>query len=903
MVNSTPDSSSSSSAYTPEPSSPLFLLSSDVPGVSLAAVPFSGTNFGGWRRSMIVSLSARNKIGFIDGSCTKPAVDSPQYRQWDRYGTVNGTKVFEIKRELASTYQGTLDIASYFNKLKKLWDELGVMCTSHANSCVCAAKEGLQKEKEEDRVHQFLMGLNEVYVGVRSNILIMQPLSSLDTVYNILLQDEKQRQVVPNAQLNPESDSFNANSNINRFPSQLSSTKQYTQRVNFDSSNQRSNDTLSCKYCKKPGHTIEKCYKLHGFPPNFKFTKGKKFGTAASAEGQTSEPSAMYPPTDQSSMIPGLTKEKYSQLMQLLSQSILGDSGSQPVLMGSANFASSTSSSPMCLNGSSTVRMLTSVAGRVWIVDSEANDHMTSNKKLLFNITPLPVPYLVSLPNGYKVKAHSMKKLLELGRMDQGLYKFHLNHSAPPTISSPNNSVLQNAKFSLHGNVQNVNHSSVPDLPCATIQNVQTENSCHVSTLPSCTVPNNVNKNDVLWHYRLGHVPFVQMKHIPSISNDLSTKQSFICPSNMDTSFTLQELCFTLLKAFVAMVKTQFHLSVQKVRSDNALELGSSNTAIQFFSDNGIIHQTACPHTPQQNGVVERKHRHLLETSRALLFQSNLPTKFWGDWVLIATYLINRFPSKVLSNKTPFELLYGAAPSYSHLKPFGCLCYASVPKCHRDKFQPKASPCVFIGYPFAKKGYKLYNLTTKSVLYSRDVIFHECVFPYTLPSSASSYLPPSMPIAYDSNADAVTASSIPPDLPLPPSPIRDTPPDAPNSVHNPDVPTPIHSTVPVESVVLPGPAVRKSSRTHQLPSHLKDYVVQLPSASCSSSSLMSTTVEPHSYTHAAAIPAWQEAMRKEFEALDANQTWKIVELPAGKKPIGCKWVHKIKYISDGSVER
>ncbi|XP_009786085.1 uncharacterized protein [Nicotiana sylvestris] len=180
MVNSTSNSSSSSPMYTPETSSPLFLLPSDIPGVSLVIVPFFGTSLGGWRRSMIVSLSARNKIGFIDGSCTKHVVDSPQYRQWDmcnnmviswlinslspdiaesvqhsktaesiwkqfnnRYGTVSGTKVFEIKRELASTYQGTLDIASYFNKLKKLWDELGVMCTSHANSCVWDAKEAL----------------------------------------------------------------------------------------------------------------------------------------------------------------------------------------------------------------------------------------------------------------------------------------------------------------------------------------------------------------------------------------------------------------------------------------------------------------------------------------------------------------------------------------------------------------------------------------------------------------------------------------------------------------------------------------------------------------------------------------------------------------------------------------
>jgi len=92
----------------------------------------------------------------------------------NRYGSVNRIKVFEIKRELASTFQGTLDIASYFNKLKKLWDELGIMCSSHANSCVCAAKVGLQKEKEEDKVDQFLMGLNEVYIKVRSNILMMR---------------------------------------------------------------------------------------------------------------------------------------------------------------------------------------------------------------------------------------------------------------------------------------------------------------------------------------------------------------------------------------------------------------------------------------------------------------------------------------------------------------------------------------------------------------------------------------------------------------------------------------------------------------------------------------------------------------------------------------------------------
>ncbi|KAL0431466.1 UNVERIFIED_CONTAM: Retrovirus-related Pol polyprotein from transposon TNT 1-94 [Sesamum radiatum] len=82
----------------------------------------------------------------------------------------------------------------------------------------------------------------------------------------------------------------------------------------------------------------------------------------------------------------------------------------------------------------------------------------------------------------------------------------------------------------------------------------------------------------------------------------------------------------------------------------------------------GIIHKTTCSYTPQQIGIVERKHKHLLEVARALLFQSSLPTKFWGESVLTATYIINRLPSPLLNWKSPFEMLYHKPPTYSQLK-------------------------------------------------------------------------------------------------------------------------------------------------------------------------------------------------------------------------------------------
>ena len=86
----------------------------------------------------------------------------------------------------------------------------------------------------------------------------------------------------------------------------------------------------------------------------------------------------------------------------------------------------------------------------------------------------------------------------------------------------------------------------------------------------------------------------------------------------------------TLIKMFVTMAKTQFEKVVKIIKSDNALELGRSNEALSFFAETGIKYETSCVYTPQQNGVVERKHKHLLEVSRALMFQSSLPLRFWG---------------------------------------------------------------------------------------------------------------------------------------------------------------------------------------------------------------------------------------------------------------------------------
>ena len=193
----------------------------------------------------------------------------------------------------------------------------------------------------------------------------------------------------------------------------------------------------------------------------------------------------------------------------------------------------------------------------------------------------------------------------------------------------------------------------------------------------------------------------------------------------------------SLLKRFFSYVFTQFEFRIKTFQSDNGREFTSLRS---FFQDNGVIFQHSCVYTPQQNGVVERKHRHILQVARALKFHAQVPTQFWGECALTAVHIINRLPSPILSFKTPFELLYSKPPSYSHLRVFGCLAYATnVHTSH--KFDYRAMPSIFIGYPVGQKAYKLFDLSTKKVFTSRDVKFHEDIFPYvslkpnsTLPS-------------------------------------------------------------------------------------------------------------------------------------------------------------------------
>ena len=128
---------------------------------------------------------------------------------------------------------------------------------------------------------------------------------------------------------------------------------------------------------------------------------------------------------------------------------------------------------------------------------------------------------------------------------------------------------------------------------------------------------------------------------------------------------------------YIFFIRFQKHVELllnTKIKSVQSDWGGEYHRLHKYFLDHGIINYISCPHTHQQNGSAERKHRHVVETGLALLAHSSMPVKFWDQAFNTVVHLINRLPTRVIDNATPLERLLGdkAKPNYDLLKTFGC---------------------------------------------------------------------------------------------------------------------------------------------------------------------------------------------------------------------------------------
>jgi hypothetical protein len=427
-----------------------------------------------------------------------------------------------------------------------------------------------------------------------------------------------------------------------------------------------------------------------------------------------------------------------------------------------------------------------------WIIDTGATDHMVSSIHHFTTITAV-VSSHVKLPNDqFALVMHigTVKFLNSLILTDVlcvPSLSFNLI-SASKLIKSIHCCLIFIHKFCFVQNLTSWETIGVGEEKDGLFYLVRSESVPLVSSAVSIK-----NVSNDIWHYCLGHLssswlsllhnsvpdisinskhvcticPLAKQKRLPfPISNSITKSPfelvhcdiwgPFLVKSTNGSHYFLivvddhsrftwvflmthksQTRC--LFQSFVNSVETQFPYKIQSLRTDN----GPKFLISEFFASKGLLHQRSCVESPRKNAVVERKHQHLLNVARSLRFQAHLPLFFWGECILTAAHIINRIPTPSLSNKSPFEILYQKPHTYSHLRAFSSLCYASTLTRSRSKFDSRAKPCLFLGYPSGVKGYTSH---TKSIFISRDVTFHESIFPYASsllhPTSDGSYVFP-----------------------------------------------------------------------------------------------------------------------------------------------------------------
>ncbi|XP_050945481.1 uncharacterized protein LOC127150835 [Cucumis melo] len=297
---------------------------------------------------------------------------------------------------------------------------------------------------------------------------------------------------------------------------------------------------------------------------------------------------------------------------------------------------------------------------------------------------------------------------------------------------------------------------------------------------------------------------------------------------------------------FANMIRTQFSCPIKTLRTDNALEYKDS-TLLSFLSQQVTLVQRSCPHTSQQNGRAERKHHHILDSVRALLLSASCLEKFWGEAALTSVYTINRLPSSVLQNISPFERLYGTPPNYSNLKVFGCACFVLLHPHEHTKLEPRARLYCFFGYDTEHKGFRYWDPFSNRLCISRHVTFWEHTMFSRLSSFHASFSSPQS-FFTDTSIDLFPLSESTPDNELAQS--------APTSVTSDQSPISDGSPDPT-----PDTPPRRSPRVREPPIHLQDY-------HCFSTIV--SLIEPTCYQEASTDPLWQKAMNDELQALNAH---------------------------------
>ncbi|KAK1694181.1 hypothetical protein QYE76_010878 [Lolium multiflorum] len=412
---------------------------------------------------------------------------------------------------------------------------------------------------------------------------------------------------------------------------------------------------------------------------------------------------------------------------------------------------------------------------------------------------------------------------------------------------------------------------------------------------------------------------------------------------------------------FAKKAQRTYESEIKAIRTDNGTEF-KNYTMQEFVDDEGIKHEFSAPYTPQQNGVVERKNRTIIEMARTMLSEFNSPHNFWGEAISTAVHYSNRLFLRPLHNKTPYELLTGNKPNVMYIRVFGCKCLVKNNKGKLGKFETRTIEGIFVGYAENSHAYRYYNRSTGTIEVSCDVVFLEDngsqveqVVPCVAgndddPSSAIKHMGIGhirpMEVHNDDQGDGVEVSSSPQVEPSstqvePSSATQDlsSTQDEPHPEEQEESPQPTEqdhdddqetSSTHVQAQVVPHDQVlardefidhEGTIRKIKAATRASDMKVDQVLGSISKGvvtrrhhALLITYCQHHAFVssfeplkvHEALVdPDWVIAMQEELECFTRNEVWSLVERPKDHRinVIGTKWVFKNKQDENGIVIR
>lgn len=574
-----------------------------------------------------------------------------------------------------------------------------------------------------------------------------------------------------------------------------------------------------------------------------------------------------------------------------------------------------------------------------WYIDSGASMHMTKHKQLLHNET-VPLVKTITVANDKSLPVESSGQLSldicdDRGRSNKILFQ---NVLYVPELATNLLSVSQivnhggEVKFNNAGCVILNSHKKIV-ATAILINNMYRLNLYNVQAYIS-----DVDKQDIyLWHQRMGHLNFSDLKKIEENTDGvqlskktdnltcvtclegkqtrlsfksshsratqlLETVHSDICGPMETTSLGGAKYFITFIddfskkvfvyflkkksealekfKQFKSQVENQLECRIKCLRTDNGLEY-LNNAFSELLATAGIVHQTTTPYTPEQNGVSERMNRTLVEKAKCLLINAKLPKLYWAEAIHTAAYLINRTPTRSLTFKTPEEIWSKKKPNISHLKIFGCEAMIHLPKEKRKKWDSKSHKAIFIGYCDNTKGYRFIIPASKTVIKSRDAVFLETTV-------KRNYLPINLTenetmcdqsLEQNDNYTSLNSNNTS-DASNTTSKYLSEQEDNSDPEYVPHINVQTSST---PSKITLRPRNRELSKLNE--NKDKTYLCY------------SDVKIPQNYKEASTSidsEKWETSIKEELESHLKNGTWTLVENPQNTKPIGCKWVFRIK---------